>query len=180
MKKHMELRLVRQLSVANRNVLAFADLLEAVGESASALDLVQRLYDTRPANERTSGHFGVVIDALANDYNRANRFDDATKLFLEAVEIYDPATAEEQHLAALNNLALVYNKQGRTSDALGIYERVRAFAEKSGQASSLGIAIHNIAMMRPRILAIDQGPTSYAVGKRQHAATSSFRRQGHS
>jgi len=82
----------------DRNVLVFADLLKAVGEPVAALDLVQRLYETRPADERRSGHFGLVIDALANAYSQASRFDKAIALFTEALDIYNPTTAEEQHL----------------------------------------------------------------------------------
>lgn len=145
----------------DRNVLVFADLLQAVGEPAGALDLVRLLYDTRTADERKSGHFGLVIDALANQYSQASSFDEAIALFKEALELYDPVAAEEQHLAAMNNLALVYDKQGRTSDALDIYEQVLAFAERSGKAASRGIALHNIAMIHQRLGQPDEAERLY-------------------
>ena len=132
----------------DRNVLVFADLLRAVGEPASALDLLQRLYDTRPADERRTGHFGVVLDALANAYEEASRLEEATALFKQALEIYDPAAAEEQHLGAMNNLALVYEKRGQRLDALRVFEQVLAFAEKIDKAASRAVALHNIAMIR--------------------------------
>jgi tetratricopeptide (TPR) repeat protein len=145
----------------DRNVLVFADLLQAVGEPVSALDLVQHLYVTRPADERRSGHFGIVIDALANAYSQASRFDEAIALFKEALEIYDPATAEEQHVGALNNLALVYDKQGKTSDALRIYEQVLSFAENRVDAATRGVALHNIARARHRLGEDDQSERLY-------------------
>lgn len=143
------------------NVLVFADLLEAVGEPVAALDLAQRLYETRPADERRSGYFGLVIDALANAYRKASRFDEAISLFTQALGIYDPATAEEQHLGALNNLALVYDEQGRATDALRIYEQVLAFAEKSGNAASRGVALNNIAKIRRALGEDDEAERLY-------------------
>jgi tetratricopeptide (TPR) repeat protein len=145
----------------DRNVVVFADLLGAVGKPADALDLMQQLYDTRPADERQSGHFGIIIDALANDYSQASRFDEAIELFMEALEIYTPATAEEQHLGVLNNLALVFEKQGRTTDALRAYEQVLAFAEKSGKDASRGVALHNMAMIRRHLGQDDEAERLY-------------------
>lgn len=145
----------------DRNVLVFADLLQAVGEPDPALDLVQRLYETWPAGEQRSGYFGVIIDTLANNYSQAGRFKEATALFMKALEIYDQKTAEEQHLGALNNLALVYDKQGQTTDALRIYEQLLAFAEKSGKAAARGVALHNIAMIRHRFGENDEAERLY-------------------
>jgi tetratricopeptide (TPR) repeat protein len=133
---------------SDRIVLVFADLLDAVGEPSSSLELVQRLYDTCAPQDRRSGHFGVVINALANHYSQRGRFAEAISLFQEALTIYDSATAEKQYVGTLNNLALVYEKQGQTSEALTIYKRALGFAEKSGDVDAHGVALHNLAMIQ--------------------------------
>lgn len=145
----------------DRNVLVFADLLEAVGEPGSSLELVQQLYDTYPPEDRRSGYFGIVIDTLANYYSRAGRFAEAIALFQHALALYDPATAEAQHLVVLNNLALVYEKQGQTGEALNLYERVLVFAERSGKADLRGVGLHNLAMVRRRLGETDQAERLY-------------------
>ena len=142
-------------------VLVFADLLEAVGEPTAALDLVRKLYDTTPANERRSPYFGIVVDALANDYVQASRYDEAVALFKEVLAIDDPATDREQHLGALNNLALVYSSQGRTTDALATFEQLLAFANERGDAASRGVALHNVAMTRHRLGEDDEAERLY-------------------
>jgi hypothetical protein len=81
-------------------VLVFADLLNAVGEPAAALEIVQRLYDSWPAGERRSGDFGLAIDALANLNSQSGNLDRAVALFQEA--LFDPANSEEQHVGIAN------------------------------------------------------------------------------
>jgi tetratricopeptide (TPR) repeat protein len=145
----------------DRNVLVFGDLLDAVGEPAAAVELIQRLYDSRPAEERHSGHFGIVVDALANHYRRSSEFERAVSLFQEALAIYDPAIAEEQHAGALNNLALVYEDRGQTTEALEIYEQVLRTAEKAGNPASRGVALHNLAMIQSRLGLNDEAARLY-------------------
>jgi tetratricopeptide (TPR) repeat protein len=129
----------------DRIVLVVANLLNAVGEPAAALDLVQRLYDTWPPGERRSGHFGVAIDALANLYGQSGDLDRAVALFHEALEIFDP-TLEEHHVGVLSNLALVYSKRGQAAEGLEIYQRVLAVAETAEDRAAQGVALHNLAM----------------------------------
>ncbi|MEA2939793.1 MAG: hypothetical protein QOD09_322 [Bradyrhizobium sp.] len=142
-------------------MLVFADLLEAVGEPAAALDLVQRLYETWPAAERQSGHFGIVINALANLYSQSGNLDRAVALFQEALEIFDPVSAQEQHVGVLNNLAVVYNKRGQATDALNIYQRVLAMAEKANNAAGRGVALHNLAMAHASLGQSDEAERLY-------------------
>ena len=132
-------------------VLVFADLLEAVGEPQAGFDIVRQLYETTRGDERGSPHFGIVVNALANDYAQSSRYDEAVALFQEALGIYDPVKDREQHLGALNNLALVYSNQGRTSDALEIFERLLTFANERGDNASRGVALHNVAMTQHRL-----------------------------
>jgi tetratricopeptide (TPR) repeat protein len=130
----------------DRIVLVVANLLNAVGEPAAALDLVQRLYDTWPPGERRSGHFGVAIDSLANLYSQSGDLDRAVALFREALEIFDPTQEEEHHVLLLNNLALVYSKRGQAAEASEIYRRVLAVAEAAKDRAVQGVALHNLAM----------------------------------
>lgn len=58
----------------DRNVIAFADLLDAVGEPQGALEIRERLVNRWPTEESKSGHFGVAANALGNAYNQASRF----------------------------------------------------------------------------------------------------------
>jgi tetratricopeptide (TPR) repeat protein len=145
----------------DRIVLAFADLLDAVGEPAAALDIVQRLYESWPAGERQSGHFGVAIDALANLYSQAGNLDRAVALFQEALGIFDPGTGEELHVGVLNNLALVYNKRGHAADALKIYRRVLSMAEKANDAAARGVALNNLAMAHANLGQWDEAERLY-------------------
>ena len=134
----------------DRNVIAFADLLDAVGEPQGALEIRERLVNRWPTEESKSGHFGVAANALGNAYNQASRFEDAIAMFRTALGIFDRADAQEQYLGALNNLALVYVKQGKTKEALRVYEQVLDFAESRGMEAEHGVALHNIAMICSR------------------------------
>jgi len=145
----------------DRTVLVFADLLEAVGEPQASVETVRQLYDTTKGAERQSPHFGIVVNALANDYAQSSRYDEAVTLFKEAIALYDPDADREQHLGALNNLALVYSSQGKTTDALDIFEKLLAFATERGDDASRSVALHNVAMTRHRLGEADEAEQLY-------------------
>jgi len=142
-------------------VLTFAALLEAVSERAAAIDVVQRLYDTRLPEERESKHFALVASTLANLFAGSGDFDRAVALFQEALAIFDPVTSEEQHIGALINLALVHNRRGRTSEARDIYQRVLAFAEKTDNRGLRGLALHNLGIIHQRTGEQDEAERLY-------------------
>jgi tetratricopeptide (TPR) repeat protein len=145
----------------DRNVLVFGDLLDAVGEPAAAVELVQQLYDSRPDEERRSGHFGVVVNNLANYYSRSGEFERAVSLYQEALAIYDLASSQQERAGLLNNLALLYERRGQTEEALEIFNQVLRVAEKSGNPEMRGVALHNLAMIQKRLGLNDEAARLY-------------------
>lgn len=129
-------------------VLALADLLEAADQPAAALEVLNTVYEGTPETERQGGHFGVSVNNLANLHSKRGNYEQALRLFEEALAIFKQLNTEEQRVGILNNMALISEKQGRYEEALKYFGETLATCERTGNHDGRSVALHNLAMIQ--------------------------------
>jgi tetratricopeptide (TPR) repeat protein len=108
----------------DKDAVALAAVLAKLGELAGQSERAQDLL-----RESLEAHATLrAASALADLRERAGRLDEAEKLRRKALEL---AATSEETAAAANNLALVIEAQGRTSEAEPLFARAAALYEKS-------------------------------------------------
>ncbi len=100
----------------------------------------------------------VEEDLSVARYNLANRYSELER-WDEAIRTYRAAIAENpDYISSFNNLAVAYEKSGRTTDAVGAWRDVLRIA----RARRLGVYIerarNRIAMLEERAAPLPSGP----------------------
>ncbi|MCU0758896.1 MAG: GGDEF domain-containing protein [Steroidobacteraceae bacterium] len=103
------------------------------------------LRDLIPAYEQLRTHRlpeeqAIVAGRLATVYVGAREFEQATDLLDETIAYFTETRAQARLPTAFDRLGRVYSAQGRWSDALDAFEKMRGAAERIGDGAAMAYA----------------------------------------
>jgi CHAT domain-containing protein/tetratricopeptide (TPR) repeat protein len=112
----------------------------AVGRDKEAEALFRRVLAIRQKAAQRSGpsqgtdeNLAIVLISFAKLYRDLGRFDDAEKLYLQSVDLFQRWRGRDQTIlvAPLSGLGGLYRREGKYAEAEAVYRRLLAIAENS-------------------------------------------------
>jgi len=131
------------VSVLNNISLLYQD----IGELDTGYEYASKALEFIRSNGSSEHETASSLNNLACFCIKMGRLDEARKLILEALSIYDAMPGNVHHSAALSTMATIYYQCGDYEDALKTFERSLSLTERSfGRNIEYATTLNSIAL----------------------------------
>ena len=137
----MMLTVQNELGAFYRGAGRYAESLEAFADAAEEVKAL-----CGPAGEE----YANILNNMAGTYRLLRRSEQAEKLFLQAMEVYQNAGLQDSYsyTSVLNNLSLVYQETGELDKAIYYLEQaLHQIAEQPERQQELAITYNNLTTL---------------------------------
>lgn len=139
------------------SALGLADVLVAVGEPRSAIDLLRSGLQALPEPDRDGKDGLMLAVALGGKLVTAGDDGEALELYERAIEVLEARGDFDRAAEVRGDAGLIYQSRGDFPAARTAFEGTLKAAERSGDEGKRSVALHNLALVHGALGEYDQG-----------------------
>lgn len=139
------------------SALGLADILVAVGEPHSAIEVLRAALQALPKADREDRDGIMLTCALAGKLQGMGEDAEALTLYQGAAGLLDARGDNERAAEARGNAGLIYQARGELTAARSAFEGARRSAEASSDDAKRSVALHNVALVHGLLGEYDEG-----------------------